>query len=287
MLSDTPDLEGCKAKFGRGKAHAERLRSEVREALDRYTYQVRVERDEDAREYVFYIKDVPATDGSWSLTFGDAVHNFRATLDHLVVQLAILGKGSGLTEEEIRVTEFPVLYKAEQWERVSGPNAVKLLRTGERDRIRELQPFNATDRSIWGRPALISRGARIPRLIEALHRADIADKHRFVHPSWYAVGGVDLPPMHGIKSAMAHGQRLKPDAELGRWGIGLEALPDLPPDLDISRYFPLRIEFSEGTYGHSMLDFVDEVEAVIARIIGLFEPALTSGDPTPPVTSLL
>ena len=89
--NDTPDLEGCEAKFGRGKAHANELRAKVAEALDDYSYLVSFERDKDASKYVFYIKDVPEAVPAWSLIFGDAIHNFRATLDHLVVQLAILG----------------------------------------------------------------------------------------------------------------------------------------------------------------------------------------------------
>jgi hypothetical protein len=286
MTADTPDLKGCEAKFRRGKAHAEELRAKIRQALDSYTYPVSVKRDEDARKYVFYVQEVPGTDAAWSLIFGDAIHNFRATLDHLAVQLAILGKGSALTEEEIGSTSFPVFDDPRRWEKVSGPSAVRLLRSGERERIRELQPFNALDRSIWGRAAIVYRGAAIPRLIEALHRADIADKHRFVHPSWYAVKGVDLPPVAGVSTVMAEGQRLEPDAELGAWSYTGEAvtLPDLPSDLDISRYFPLGIEFD---YFSSMLDFIDEAEGLVARIIELFRPALTSGDPTPPVTTLL
>ena len=286
MLNDTPSLEGCEAKFGRGKAHAKRLRKEVVAAMDGYTYPVRVERDEDARKYTFYVKDIPATSGDWGLTFGDAVHNLRATLDHLVIQLAILGQGRALTESEIRGSEFPVLYDPSRWEKVTGPNAVRLLRSGERERIRDLQPFNATERSIWGRQALVGRGARIPRLIEALHRADIADKHRFVHPSWYAVKSLDLPPF-GLTGmvAMTSGQRLEPDAELGRWSFP-NGLPDLPPDLNISRYFPLGIEFAEGTYGYLMVTFLDEVEGMIEGLIELFRPALTNGDPAPQVTSI-
>ena len=283
MPMNTPSLEGCEAKFGRGKSHAKRLRREAFEALDDYTYSVRIERDDDARQYIFYIEDIPTTSHEWGLVFGDAVHNFRATLDHLVVQLAILGQGRALTEDELRATEFP---DPDRWEKVSGPRAVGLLRAGERERIRDLQPFNATDRSIWGTQALVSRGARIPRLIEALHRADIADKHRFVHPSWYAVKSLNAPDFGtGPMSAETSGQRLEPDAELGRWSFSNE-MPDLPADLDVSRYFPLGIEFAEGTYGYLMVDFLDEVEGMIEGLIELFRPALTNGDPVPQVTSI-
>jgi hypothetical protein len=143
VLTNSPSLEGREAKFWRGKSHAQRLRSEIPEVLREDAYTLRAERDEDAHQYVFYVQDPPAIRDDWGLVFGDAVHNFRATLDHLVVQLAIRGQGRALTEEEVRSTEFPVLYDPSRWEKVSGPAAVRLLRIGERERIYELQPFNA------------------------------------------------------------------------------------------------------------------------------------------------
>jgi hypothetical protein len=143
LVDDTPSLKGCEAKFGRGQTHAQRLRVEIAEVLNGDTYTLRADRDDDARQYVFYVQDLPPVRGEWGLIFGDAIHNFRATLDHLVVQLAILGKGAALTEDEIQSTAFPVLYDPSRWEKVSGPSAVRLLRAGERERIRELQPFNA------------------------------------------------------------------------------------------------------------------------------------------------
>jgi hypothetical protein len=285
MLKDYPDLEGCEAKFGRGKAHAQELRAKVGESLGDYAYPFRGERDEDARKYVFYIEELPTLDPEWSLIFGDAIHNFRATLDHLTVQLAILGQKRALTPDEVQAAGFPVLEKPDDWKLVAGPNKVKLLRSGERERIRELQPFNATDQSIWGRDATVYGGVRPPRLIYALHLADIFDKHRFVHPSWYAVKDVEMPDIAGIQSTAAHGQRLEAGSELGEWGFFPEGpFPELPADLDISRYFPLAVEFD---YGYSMVEFIDEIESLIERIIDLFRPALTSRDPTPPVTSLL
>jgi hypothetical protein len=285
MLSDTPSLEGCEAKFGRAKTHAEELRSEITTVLDKNMHTLRPERDEDARQYVFYVEEMPSSSEDWGLVFGDAVHNFRATLDHLVVQLAILSQGRVLTEEEIRSAEFPVLHEPGRWEKISGPSAVKLLRAGERERIRELQPFNASDRSIWGREAIFGGGARAPRLIEVLHRVDIEDKHRFVHPSWYAVRTIELPSLPGINRAMANGDRLERDAEVGRWGFE-DALPDLPPDLDVNRYFPLEVASMESISGYSMLDFLSEVEALISALMELFRPPLTSGDPAPPVTAI-
>ena len=290
MHSDVPGIEGFLAKFKRGKTHARQLRDEITHALDGYSYPVRVETDEGARQYVLYIESVPDTSQEWSLLFGDAIHNFRSTLDHIAVQLAIHGNGSALTDDEVRTAAFPVLDDPNSWSTVAGPPSVRLMRPGERDRIRELQPFNATEQSIWGRDALLSGGARIPRVIRELHRADIADKHRYIHPSWHAVKGVDLPPVEGVTAALAHGQRLEPGAEVGRWMVPGDVptpLPALPSGLDVSRYFPLGVEFPESGFGYSMLDFLDEVEDLIERLIKLFAPALTKGDPVPPVTSLL
>jgi hypothetical protein len=287
VLTDKPSLASCEAKFGRAKAHTETLRAELAAALERNPHRLRFERDEEARQYVFYVEELPPVDETWSLTFGDAVHNFRATLDHLVVQLAILGKGSALNEAEVRSAEFPVFDDPGRWEKVSGPSAVKLLRAGERERIRELQPFNARDRSIWGVASQLGSGARPPRLIEALHRVDVEDKHRFVHPSLFAVKTVELPPVQGIISALAHGEALKTGDEIGRWGVGPNAIPDLPSDLDVKRYFPLEISFADGRFGYSMLDFLAELETLIEAVLELFRLPLTTGEPAPSVMSLL
>ena len=234
MLTDIPSLEGCEAKFGRAKAHAKNLREEVARVLGDNAYRLRAEGNKDAREYVLYVQELPAVRDDWGLAFGDAIHNFRATLDHLVVQLAILGQGRALTEKEVQSTAFPVVSDPGWWDKVSGPGAVKLLRSGDRERIRELQPFNASDRSIWGRPATFTGGARIPRLIDALHHVDIVDKHRFVYPSWYAVRAIELPELPGITSGLSDGEPLKRDSEVGRWHFD-GALPDLPADIDLNR----------------------------------------------------
>jgi hypothetical protein len=286
VLIDTPSLEGCEAKFGRAKAHAKKLREEITAVLDGDAYKLRVERDEDTLQYIFYVQELPSVGGNWGLAFGDAIHNFRATLDHLVVQLAILGQGRALSEKEVHDTAFPVISDPSRWDKVGGPNAVRLLRSGDRERIRDLQPFNASDRSIWGRAASFGGGARIPRLIEALHHADIADKHRFVHPSWYTVGKLDLPDLPGLSMGSADGERLKHDSEAGRWSFE-GSLPDVPSDLNAESYFPLDVAFEERFYGYSMLGFLDELERTVGALIELFRPPLASSDPAPPVTSLL
>jgi hypothetical protein len=126
MLGNTPSLNGCEAKFGRGKAHAKKLRTEIASILNDDSYRLRPERDGQAAEYVFYAEKLPTVRDDWGLVFGDAVHNLRATLDHLVVQLAILGQARALTEEEVRSTEFPVLHDPASWSQVAGPRGVKL-----------------------------------------------------------------------------------------------------------------------------------------------------------------
>jgi hypothetical protein len=287
MLGDIPSLDGCEAKFGRGKTHAKKLRTEIASILNDDSYRLRPERDEQTAQYVFYAEELPTVREDWGLVFGDAIHNLRATLDHLVVQLAILGQGRALTEEEVRSSEFPVLHDPASWGQVAGPRGVKLLRSGERERIRELQPFNAQDRSIWGRAALFGAGARIPRMIQALHHIDIADKHRFVYPSWYAVGTVSLPPLEGVRSAMTDGNRLERGAEVGRWGFDRPP-PDLPADLKPESYFPLEVAFTEPSGRlYSVLEFMDEMEPIIGALIELFRPPITNSDPVPAVTTLL
>jgi hypothetical protein len=82
------------------------------------------------------------------LIIGDCVHNLRACLDHLAYQLAILGKGGVLDEQEARSVTFPIYTKPETFR--NNKRRIGLLRPQEQTRMEELQPYNASETSIWG-----------------------------------------------------------------------------------------------------------------------------------------
>jgi hypothetical protein len=124
-------------------------------------------------------------------------------------------------------------------------------------------------------------------MIQALHHIDIADKHRFVYPSWYAVASVRLPPLEGVRTATTEGNRLKRDSEVGRWRFDRPP-PNLPADLKSESYFPLEVAFVEPSGRlYSVLEFLDEMEPIIGALIELFRPSVANSDPAPAVTTLL
>lgn len=273
-------LAGCEAKLRRAKHHQDDLRRVVATTLDEHGYEVRFHTDTDGgkRDYVFTIHNLPEADPDWSLLIGDCIHNLRSTLDHLAFQLSILGKGSPLTEEEARLPFFPVCNDPTKWN--GWRSKLRLMRKGEITRIEELQPFNATDRSIYGWYPPI---AAFPDRLLRLEMLDNIDKHRELRPVWHSIKLFSAPdPPLKLKGSTVSFESLVDGAEIGRWQCADGPIPELPPDMDVQRYFPLQISVGDVAPFSGADELLTGLYATVATVLDVFRPCIETGDPALP-----
>lgn len=101
-----PSLDGPKAKLTRAREHLDALRPKVLSAQDGEAYSRVKEVDSQSGDHVWRVKIDSAAVMRLGVLVGDAVHNLRFSLDHLVWQLALL------TNQHPRGSEFPI-YMAE------------------------------------------------------------------------------------------------------------------------------------------------------------------------------
>jgi hypothetical protein len=158
------DLSGVLLKIDRAKAHlddfdrrAERVEAACRKAIIR-------DRDKQRSEYVFRFDRVPSIPVELNAIIGDAIHNLRASLDHLAWQLVLATGGTPSTGPD--PTTFPIHEvppSADRWGRTRpqiNPGVPKKLR----ELLDEVQPYKRP------KPA--------HHELAVLHRLDIIDKHR-------------------------------------------------------------------------------------------------------------
>jgi hypothetical protein len=132
----------------------------------------------------YMVEDVTEVDPSISLVIGDAVHNLRAALDHLVVAL-VKDAGSSLTKS----TYFPISDSLGKYT-TTAPGQVKGISVPDEKRIDSLQPYLGGDDRFWW-----------------LHRMDITDKHNLILTQTQCVGGIN----YAVSDADALGSLGFPD----------------------------------------------------------------------------
>jgi len=288
-----PSLESPEGKLRRAEEHLQDLRDEIAplESPDAHAFVIR--HDADARQYIFEVSGVAEAKPEWGYIVGDCIHNLRSSLDHLILQLAILGQGGRhLTDREIRSCEFPIYSDPDEFKK-RGEGRVRLLRPGERARIAELQPFHASDISIWGPEPGIAVPTRafpafIPTLLRSINDLDIADKHRRVNATWRSANWYAHPePPEPFRESSIYAGVLKDNAEVGRWGYE-GAKPELPPDMDVQSYFPISVAIGEAAthHGYGALDFLGWSVEAVQGVIDLFRPCFETTGPAKPVRDL-
>jgi hypothetical protein len=104
-------LDGVRLKFKRADQHLDALEEGVRSYLSRNPYRVAGETYPEENRYEVFVRISEYPPAKWSVLIGDAVHNLRSGLDHLVWELAVecLDFTSGL-REPARQTGFPITF---------------------------------------------------------------------------------------------------------------------------------------------------------------------------------
>jgi len=155
------DLKGVYTKIDRAKTHLDDFNDQVRPIEAACKKAIVRECDEQRSEYVFRLDHVPDIPANLSAILGDAIHNLRVSLDHLMWQLVIASKGS--PDEN---TSFPLLTVPPTPNRYgrSLPNVHPGIPRKMRMVLDEVQPYKRSN------PA--------HHELAIIDKLDIRDKHR-------------------------------------------------------------------------------------------------------------
>lgn len=178
-------LDSARLKVHRARGHLDALDIERKRFTDTNPFRLVVEPDLATGEDVVRFRcdepiRVPLVLG---LIAGDAIHNLRSALDHVIYQLALAGGGDGDR------TQFPIFEDGHAYADHVG-RLLEGVPEDERSKIKELQPFRA--RTLIEAGAAPPTTARDPLAVNMylmfLGRLDNLDKHRLPLP-----GGVLVP----------------------------------------------------------------------------------------------
>jgi hypothetical protein len=275
----TPSLKGCWQKLARAEHHRANLRDEVRAFERTNAYNITVEVDVDAGKYEFYIQGLQPLKDHWGLIVGDCIHNARCALDHLVGQLVSLA--TKVDPGTLKATAFPI-YSDPKCFKNAVASSLKDVPPGYKAVIRALQPFNASETTIWGVDETCTPSA-LPALLQQVANLDNIDKHRVVHTVWnrmkmdLALPALppDFPPVMPARVVSP----LENGAKIAEWQF-LTPLPDpdwRPSDTELKRYFPINVCLENTFPGAPVYSDLAYYVAAVRAVLTIFDPVFSDG----------
>jgi hypothetical protein len=173
-------FDGIEAKIDRAGEHIDALYGEIREWAKGDPYTVEAEPKGQSTHHRLYVRlhEVPDV-RRWGLLFGDAVHNLRSALDHLVYAGAIRVSGQD-PPPDFNVLQFVIADDEPRW--ASGLYHLKVPPLSEEMRtfVKSVQPYEASgvDRVQYD-------------FLRWLRDLDDADKHRAIRPVFIVPAAVE------------------------------------------------------------------------------------------------
>lgn len=180
-------LAGILAKLERGDHHLKRLKPEIAAFLYSNPWHVSFERDPQRGRKSWYLarfvveRDPPA---EWSIRVGEAVHQYRAGLDHLMTELARLRHPVYVRRPD-RSPNFPIcptpgqFWAKSETGRIPATSIRKAVRPEHFAELERLQPKKPEDLHE-------SSGLAAPMALALLRWMDDLDKHATVRPGFIA-----------------------------------------------------------------------------------------------------
>jgi hypothetical protein len=169
---------GCWAKLGHAIAHINLLRTEIEKAGAPHPDLIPLRREYEADQgaVVYRIDHVIQIRDDWPLIFGDAIHDLRGALDHLMWQLAIAHLGRRPTSAEVRNIQFPVIKRLKDF---PGHPFLRHIRQADIERLKPFQPYKRLNRGqLHPLPKLVAlsntdKHRRLHLLVVAPHQATL------------------------------------------------------------------------------------------------------------------
>jgi len=153
------DLSSAKAKLGRAKLHMDTANRVLKDFVGSQFYTTRIEKDSKGWLIVKVI-DLKPLPPEFALAVGDAAHNLRSALDHIIFSFST----KPLTSKEERRIQFPLISKGKEY-RQHRERCLSKVPATVRALVDSFQPYH---RKKW--PA--------NRILEQLQAINNWDKHR-------------------------------------------------------------------------------------------------------------
>jgi hypothetical protein len=249
-MSATPSarLIRIRSKIERAKKHIHDLETCIDDLRRNDLYKITTESDPRTGEKVYGIC-LQAAPAEVSLIIGDAVHNLRSSLDHLVWQL-VLAAGNSPDEQ----TMFPIQKSASTYKSKS-PRKIQGVDSVAKSLINSLNPYQGGNDDLW-----------------AIHELDITDKHRLLLVASTAMSGIFhdriVPNWIADATRWSPGIRfpvLKDGAEIRRVPVG-------SPNQDVDLNLTTEIAFGETKVveGKPVLPFLHQLTHLVDGIVNQF-----------------
>lgn len=251
--------QGWKFKFERAKSHLEELRAKVNDFVEGESLKVFEEVDAASGDRLYRVKITDNPPPLLAVIVGDALHNLRSALDHLVWQLWIV---NGQTPN--RRVEFPIFLRADDYKK-GAETRIGGVDPSARDVIEDVQPFKRPkpeDHDLW-----------------KLHELNNQDKHRLLNFFTGALaleqplklGKSGVPFLLQGKTFPPHVfQRLEDGAELTR----------IPQGVDIRFDFRFDIAFADPdspARRNQVIPTLDRITQTVDEILSKLCPFLREG----------
>jgi len=128
---------GIWAKLHRGDRHLDELEQEISDFVAQPPYSIVQQVDREAVLGRFAIRSSPPT--SWGVILGEAIGQYRSSLDHLIFQLALL------TTDDPKESAFPICSTRQQYK--DSRRRYRYLRPEHEALVEAQQPFHSDDPS--------------------------------------------------------------------------------------------------------------------------------------------
>lgn len=134
------ELVGVRAKIQRAEEHIRSLNREITSFLAQKPppYEVVGEHQDDGLKYSYVVRKVPKVPSRFAIITGDAIHNLRSGLDHLVYALVIKNGGTPTSQ-----TQFPICTTVEKFEAAVSRGRIQGVSTAAENLIRQVQPYHS------------------------------------------------------------------------------------------------------------------------------------------------
>lgn len=219
---------GCWAKVERAEEHIENLKIETEAffAADPKPYRIVREPEEEGVGYVWKGFEDRAPPPIIPILAGEAIHQLRSALDHLVTGM-VRARGNSITTDH----GFPITKERYVFEEARKRGQIKGISLAAQNLIESVQPYNAPD-------------GYASSILWTLHRQDIEDKHRLLLVVNAAAFMHKMQVTAGVRVVDLG---LQPPRRLTKEGVELFRLTirDGDADFDPNPEFPPFIAFEE------------------------------------------
>ncbi|MCC7422534.1 MAG: hypothetical protein IT428_19820 [Planctomycetaceae bacterium] len=245
----TGRLEQIRAKIDRANKHILEFEERLNAFRSSNPYQMVIETNPGILERIYKIKVVKHPPLELSLITGDAIHNLRSALDHLVWKL-IEANGNNPTNQ----TGFPIFDTLAKYEAKS-PAKVKGMSAAAMDLISATKPYKGGTDEIW-----------------ALHHLNNIDKHHLLLMVGYSDALAAVTLTRGERSGTftlgmpIQNVILDDGTVIG--GVRGTLHPEVKEDLQFA--FEIAFREPEIVKGQSVLRFIHQLSQLVDGIVSQF-----------------